>query len=74
MDSARIEADFARLLASGWPAPTERPALSIGGFALLLASHHLRMAAQLVNSAVPETREFWRSKYPELVSDEAQHG
>lgn len=74
MDSARVEADFARLLASGWLAPTERPAPSLSGFALLLDWHQLRMAAQLVNSAVPETREFWRSKYPGLADDEAEHG
>lgn len=69
MGSAAVEKEFSRLLATGWPVRTERPRPSLGGLTLLLAMHQMTMAAQLVNSSVPETREFWRAKCPELVKE-----
>ena len=66
--SVQVERDFAALLAKGWPEQKQRTAPTIGGFALLLVCHQMRMAEQLVNSTVPETREFWRALYPTLAS------
>jgi hypothetical protein len=66
--SSRVERDFAALLASGWPTPAQVARPTIGGFTLLLACHEMWMAEQLVNSAVPETRAFWRERYPALAT------
>lgn len=72
--SADIERDFTALLARGWPEPKEEPRPTIGGLTIFLARHEMGMAEQLVNSAVPETRAFWRARYPELALAERGEG
>jgi hypothetical protein len=72
--SELIEKEFAALLARGWPGPPKAPEPTIGGLILLCACHESRMAQQLINSAVPETRDFWRARYPALALAEGKEG
>lgn len=71
LDEETVERDFAALLASGWPKIEPRPRPTLGGLSLLLVTHGMRMAEQLANSSVPETREFWRAR---LALHEARAG
>ena len=49
-------------LRSRFDIPDARPRQ--GGLTLLLQRHMIRMALQLVNSTIPETRAYWREKCP----------
>jgi hypothetical protein len=68
-DPEQIEAEFAALVAQGWPKLP--PRAKTPGLTELLAGHHASIATQLVDSELPSTRRFWRAKlgWPELADD-----
>jgi hypothetical protein len=68
-----VEEQFLQLVAEGWPEPRPRQVSQAnGGLALILMTHEIRMAAQLANSIVTETREFWRNHLAFLRAYHAQ--